>query len=114
MVQEAQAGDSLVFFFAGHGTQVPDDGEEADQYDEAICPADNSLITDDDLRNILINLPEGAKFTMISGACFAKSVCKRGLLATRVVARGHCCMAVLLCAMLPYIKPMPTYLSCTI
>ena len=68
MMQNAQPGDSLLFFFAGHGTQVEDDGEEPDGFDEAICASDKlNLITDDDLREILINLPEGAKFTMISG-----------------------------------------------
>jgi hypothetical protein len=69
MVKEAQAGDSLVFFFAGHGGRIEDDGEEEDGYDETICPGDGTHMTDDDLRNILINLPEGVKFTMISGEC---------------------------------------------
>ena len=67
LVQSAQPGDSLLFFFAGHGCQIEDDGEEHDGFDEAICGADDTRITDDDLRDILINLPEGAKFTMISG-----------------------------------------------
>ena len=67
LVQGAQPGDSLLFFFAGHGCQIEDDGEEHDGHDEAICGADATHITDDDLRDILINLPEGVKFTMISG-----------------------------------------------
>ena len=57
-----------MFYFSGHGTQVPsDDDEEPDGADEAICASDDTEITDDDLRAILSQLPEGVKFTMISG-----------------------------------------------
>jgi len=49
----AGPNDTLVFFFSGHGNQVPDqDGDEADGTDETIVLTDGSL-TDDDLRNIL-------------------------------------------------------------
>jgi hypothetical protein len=69
LVSEAQAGDSLLFFFSGHGCQVPSDEEEVDGHDECICSSELTEITDDDLRAILINLPEGVKFTMIAGEC---------------------------------------------
>jgi len=85
MMQNAQPGDSLLFFFAGHGTQVEDDGEEPDGFDEAICASDKfNLITDDDLREILINLPEGAKFTMISDSCHSGTLLDQ----TEVVIEG--------------------------
>jgi len=71
LVADSQPGDHLLFFFSGHGTQVPsDDMEEPDGVDEAICPHDlTNLITDDDLRAILADLPEGVNFTMISDSC---------------------------------------------
>lgn len=41
LVCGAQPGDSLVFQYAGHGTQVKDtDGDEDDELDETICPVD--------------------------------------------------------------------------
>lgn len=48
--------------------QVPcGTGDESDAKDEAMCPTDMNCITDDDLRNILMNLPDGVKFTMVAG-----------------------------------------------
>lgn len=46
-------GDTLVFFFSGHGNRVPDqNGDELDGLDETIVLADGS-ITDDELTQIL-------------------------------------------------------------
>ena len=70
MVANAQPGDSLVFHFSGHGTQVPtDDPKEEDGKDEAICPCDMNLICDDDLRAILSPLKPGVKFTFVADCC---------------------------------------------
>jgi hypothetical protein len=74
LVTEAQPGDSLLFFFSGHGGQVLSDHEEADGKDECIFSTEFAAITDDDLRAVLKNLPEGAKFTMISGECCSSRV----------------------------------------
>ena len=39
LVQDAKPGDSLLFFFAGHGGQTRDlDGDEEDGQDEHLCP----------------------------------------------------------------------------
>jgi uncharacterized caspase-like protein len=72
LVSEAQPGDSLLFFFSGHGGQVPSDEEESDGKDECIFSTELAEITDDDFRAILENLPEGVKFTMISGESYAR------------------------------------------
>ncbi|KAE9446983.1 hypothetical protein C3L33_21141, partial [Rhododendron williamsianum] len=41
LMEGCQSGDSLVFFYSGHGSQVPDfDGDEADGFDESLCPVD--------------------------------------------------------------------------
>ncbi|MFO1055981.1 MAG: caspase family protein [Dongiaceae bacterium] len=73
MIDGAQAGDVLVFQYAGHGTKVDDlDGDEPDGKDEAIVPvnyADGQLIIDDDLRGVLSRLPEGASLTVFTDCC---------------------------------------------
>lgn len=49
----AGPNDTVVFFFSGHGNQVPDrDGDEADGTDETIVLYDGA-VTDDDMRTIL-------------------------------------------------------------
>ncbi|WP_322325252.1 caspase family protein [Cypionkella sp.] len=41
MAQRAQPGDTLVFYFSGHGAQAPDtSGDEGGGYDEMLLPAD--------------------------------------------------------------------------
>eukprot|EP00878_Enallax_costatus_P046705 GHUV01056968.1.p1 GENE.GHUV01056968.1~~GHUV01056968.1.p1 ORF type:complete len:155 (-),score=29.75 GHUV01056968.1:155-619(-) len=69
LVSASQPGDILFFHYSGHGTQVPDNSEETDAKDEALCPTDMNCITDDDLRSILINLADGVKFTMVADCC---------------------------------------------
>ena len=51
LVYNAQPGDSLVFQYAGHGDQIPDeDKDEDDGLDEVILPMDHKtagVIVDD-------------------------------------------------------------------
>jgi hypothetical protein len=68
----------LVFYFSGHGTQVPDtDGDEADHLDEAIVPWDfdgsrNSVITDDMIHQICSKYyREGMTIDLIYDSCFS-------------------------------------------
>ena len=68
----------LVFYFSGHGTQVPDvDGDEADYLDEAIVPWDfngskNSVITDDMIYQICEKYyREGMTIDLIYDSCFS-------------------------------------------
>lgn len=62
LIAKAKPGDSVVFFFSGHGTQVPDledDPDEDDDADECICAYDinprrrESWMTDDRLRGLI-------------------------------------------------------------
>jgi len=70
LVAESQHGDVALFHFSGHGTQVPSPtAREEDGKDEAICPTDLNVIIDDDLRRILVKLPDGVKFTMVADCC---------------------------------------------
>jgi hypothetical protein len=79
LVDGAEPGDTLVFAFSGHGTQVVDtdytDGgpEEPDGLDEALCPHDLSwdgrIVTDDTLGEIFGSLPEGVQLLIASDSC---------------------------------------------
>jgi hypothetical protein len=72
----AQAGDQLVLFFAGHGTQVLDqDGDEEDGVDEVLCLWDmdfnnpESYLSDDDIHTFTQRLPDDVALTIIFDNC---------------------------------------------
>lgn len=74
LVKDAQPGDLFFFHYSGHGDQkVDDDLDEADGYDESICPVDweeNGYIMDDEMNSIMISsLPSGCHFTAIFDSC---------------------------------------------
>lgn len=75
LINGAKNGDTLIFHYSGHGTQVRDrDGDDLkDHMDEAICPWDTNwdggLILDDDLCNIFQGLPKGVTLEVILDAC---------------------------------------------
>lgn len=75
LIQQAAAGDIVVFYYSGHGTLTPDfDGDEDDQYDETLCPVNISgirqetWVTDDMLRQWLTELRTD-RVTVILDAC---------------------------------------------
>ena len=82
MVDGAKAGKYgyLVFSISSHGTQVPDvSGDEPDRADEAFCPHDlaqkgnawdgNHIITDDELRDLFIQLPASVLLEVYLDTC---------------------------------------------
>ena len=74
LVKDATAGDVLVFFYAGHGSQVRDrNGDELDdRMDEILCPHDlnwDDPLTDDILDSYFSRVPEGANLTIIFDCC---------------------------------------------
>lgn len=74
LVRDAKAGDILVFFYAGHGSQVRDrDGDELeDAMDEILCPHDlnwDDPLTDDILSTYFKRVPPGANLTVIFDCC---------------------------------------------
>jgi len=79
LVKGAKKGDTLIFHYSGHGTQLRDrDGDELkDHLDEAICPWDTNwdggLILDDDLYNIFQGLPKGVSLEVLLDACHSGS-----------------------------------------
>jgi hypothetical protein len=79
LVSNAQPGDSFFFHFSGHGSRVKDkDGDEADGYDETICPVDykrEGQILDDDMHRIMVRpLPQGSRLTAIFDCCHSGSM----------------------------------------
>jgi hypothetical protein len=91
IAQRITGDDVFVFFFSGHGEQVPterEDGkeDELDSMDEAICLRDNDLI-DNDLASLLDTIP--ARLSLI-----VLDACNSGGVATDIVrAPGRVCFA---------------------
>jgi len=73
LTSDAAPGDSLVFHYSGHGSQVPDkNGDERDGQDEILCPFDldwRRPLTDDDLAAAISGVPRGALLTVILDCC---------------------------------------------
>lgn len=73
LIASARAGDTLVFQFAGHGSQVDDiDGDESDGYDETLVPIDyttGALLIDDDLADLYRQVPQGVGLTLFMDCC---------------------------------------------
>lgn len=73
LVDAARPGDTLVFQYSGHGTQVDDlNGDERDRYDEALVPIDydgGALLLDDDLAEIYRRVPQGVVLTLFMDCC---------------------------------------------
>jgi hypothetical protein len=70
----AKKGDTLIFHYSGHGSQMVDvSGDEPlDKNDETICPHDYAsagMIKDDDLRTVIAGLAKGAKLDVLLDSC---------------------------------------------
>ncbi|PUZ40841.1 hypothetical protein GQ55_9G455100 [Panicum hallii var. hallii] len=81
LVDGATAGDSLVFHFSGHGVQKLDNnGDEADGYDEALCPVDfedprGGVILDDEINATIVRpLGRGVKLHAIVDTCHSGTI----------------------------------------
>jgi metacaspase-1 len=73
------AGDSVVFYYSGHGTRVANIGDdlEIDGLDEAICPHDYAkagVLRDDDFKAIFdAKLKLGVKLEVVFDCCHSGS-----------------------------------------
>ncbi|KAL3567664.1 hypothetical protein D5086_030315 [Populus alba] len=79
LVEDCMAGDSLVFYFSGHGIKQFDlDGDESDGFDETICPVDfmeAGTITDDEIKSAIVRpLKKGVTLNAIVDACHSGTV----------------------------------------
>lgn len=78
-MKDCQPGDSLVFYFSGHGLRQPDfKGDEEDGYDETLCPVDfrkEGMILDNDINSFIVKpLPAGVTLHAIIDACHSGTV----------------------------------------
>ncbi|KVI00625.1 metacaspase-4-like [Cynara cardunculus var. scolymus] len=71
LIKSAESEDILFVHYSGHGTRLPaETGEDDDTgYDECIVPCDMNLITDDDFRELVDQVPHGCKLTIVSDSC---------------------------------------------
>ena len=75
LIANSSAGDTLVFHYSGHGSQVRDvEGDELkDGKDEIICPWDfdwdGIYIKDDDLATLFSNLKKGVHLEVLLDSC---------------------------------------------
>jgi metacaspase-1 len=82
LVNTSKKGDSLVFYYSGHGTRVANIGAdfEVDGLDEAICPHDfatSGVLRDDEIAVILNRLPAGVNLDVIFDCCHSGSGTKK-------------------------------------
>lgn len=67
-----QPGDVIVFHYSGHGSQMPR-ATAPTTFEEIICPIDldwmTKIITDDTLRNLFNQVPNGVNTTVILDCC---------------------------------------------
>jgi hypothetical protein len=73
----ASSGDVLVFTNSSHGSYIPDrEDDEPDGYDETMCPYDvrDAQLTDDEIRELLAEVPRGVRLSVISDSCHSGSV----------------------------------------
>lgn len=85
---QCKPGDTFVFFYAGHGTNVPciRDRAEADGQDEAYCLVDerggvgtSSLLRDDDFCELITTcVPKETKVLVMSDCCHSGTICDFG------------------------------------
>ncbi|XP_052296515.1 metacaspase-3-like isoform X1 [Citrus sinensis] len=79
LAQDCQPGDSLVFYYSGHGSRQKDyNKDELDGFDETICPLDHETegpIIDDEINATIVRpLPRGAKLHAIIDSCYSGTV----------------------------------------
>lgn len=110
LVDDTQTGDVVVFFFAGHGSQLrDDDGDEPSGFDNTLVPHDschdaarpelNLDIVDDELRGYLEQLTAKTEaVTVIVDACHSGTITRGASSALVTGVRG----------LPPYLGPRPT------
>lgn len=79
LVKDCQAGDSLVFYFSGHGLRQPDfERDERDGFDENICPVDfmtEGMIRDNEINSLIVwPLKKDVTLHAIVDACHSGTI----------------------------------------
>ncbi|XP_042011049.1 metacaspase-1-like [Salvia splendens] len=80
LVRGIRPGDSLVFYFSGHGKRQREEvaGDEIDGFDETICPVDfeaNGMIVDNFINRAIVRpLGPGVKLHAIIDSCHSGTI----------------------------------------
>ncbi|XP_052206611.1 LOW QUALITY PROTEIN: metacaspase-6-like [Diospyros lotus] len=70
MIRSAKFGDVLFLHFSGHGIRLPSESKYYNTgYDECIVPTDLNLITDDDFKQLVNEVPKGCRITIVADSC---------------------------------------------
>lgn len=85
LVDGAQSGDQLVFFYSGHGARVPEYGqqEEPDRLTETLVPYDfdwtpERSVSDEQISGFYAQLPYDTQLLMIFDCCHSGSMHRDG------------------------------------
>ncbi len=85
LLADARDGDTMFFYFSGHGAQVPAYGRDAevDRIDECLVPYDfnwqtGNAIFDDEFAALYSQLPYGCKFVAMFDCCHAGGMQRGG------------------------------------
>lgn len=81
LLEDAKEGDEIVFYYSGHGAQLPTygAGDHADRMDETLVPFDfdwspETCITDDVICDLYSQLPWKSRFAMIFDCCHSGGI----------------------------------------
>ncbi len=85
LLDGAAPGDELVFFYSGHGAQLPTygEGDVVDRMDETLVPYDfawtpETCITDDQIYDLYSQLHYDTRFVMIFDCCHSGGIYRDG------------------------------------
>jgi hypothetical protein len=92
LLDGARAGDQRVFYYSGHGAQLPTygDGDKVDRMDESLVPYDfdwsqDKAITDDQFYDLYSQLPYDTKFMAIFDCCHSGGLTRGSMARVRGV-----------------------------
>jgi len=101
LINGVRADDRVLFYFSGHGSQIPDENDdEDDQFDEVLLLYDtvlaekrgqqtlNGVLLDDHLNNMLARM-KSRNILVILDACHSGSATKRMQLSSRSFQTGQ-------------------------
>lgn len=80
LVRGSRSGDSLIFYFSGHGLRLPEQskGDELDGFDETICPVDfieEGMILDDEINSKIVQpLTKGVTLHALVDSCHSGTI----------------------------------------
>mgnify|MGYP005840198155 CR=1 FL=1 len=86
LIEDARGGDERLFYYSGHGAQLPTygEGDAVDGRDETLVPHDFDWsparrITDDTIFDLYADLPYNLKLTMVFDCCHSGGIHRSGM-----------------------------------